>query len=120
MTSMRRTFARYGRWLLAAMLVTAIVVAVTGWWPIAVYSAINLIGLVLYLDGISPRHRGGEAKHRWFPLLAIVLLPIGIYGVLASNGSTPSDGMRGDPNLRDDVARSTRPATGGEGAGMAP
>lgn len=100
MSSMRRTFARHGKWLLAAMVVTAIVVAVTGWWPIAVYSAINLVGLVLYLDGVSQRTAQGRLRHRWFPILAIVLLPVGIYGVLASGDTGPSEALRGDPDLR--------------------
>lgn len=100
MAPVRRLVTRHRTWLLAAAVVTVAVVIITGWWLVAVYSLINVTGTVLYLDGMSPRSKRGRLCHRWFPVLAIVLLPVGIYGVLASNDSGPSEDLRGDPDLR--------------------
>ncbi len=121
MEPVRRLATRHGTWLLAAAVVTAVVVLITGWWLLAVYSLINVTGTVVYLDGVSPHTTQGRLRHRWFPILAIVLLPIGIYGALASNDTGPSENLRGDPDLRSGFGGSAGqpggPGSGTSGAG---
>ena len=116
MNSVRQTFARHGRWIGAAVLVTALVVIVTGWWLLAVYGAVNLAGTVIYLDGVNPNVRSGRLRHRWFPVLAIIGLPVGVYGALASQGSGPAERLAGDPGVRTEMSRATPSPSPGAGA----
>ncbi len=110
--SVRRTLERHGRWLVPAAVLTGVVVAVTGWWLLAVYSAMNLTGTVLFLDAVSPRTKRGRLQHRWLPVLAMILVPVGIFGVLSQGSVGPTGRLHGDPTTRDSMARANRPSSG--------
>ena len=76
---------RHAWWVVPALAVPAIVVAVVGWaWLVMLYLIANSFGTWLRVDGpgFAPRSRGS-----WRSWATIAQLPVGVLGVLGIKSS---------------------------------
>lgn len=104
-------------WWAAPPLVVGTVLTVTaGLWVLLAYVVANISGVWFYADHHGARH---ARRQRWMKLLALVLLPSGVFGVLGTGGgATPSEtssGASSDPNVRTASARVGPPGGAGPG-----
>ena len=86
-----------------------LVAIILGWlrgYPLAwlAYTAFNVLGVWLYLGPKrSPRLQTA------MKVLAIFMVPVGVFGVLASGGSGKTQGEAGSPGSTDEVSPAVPP-----------
>ncbi len=88
------------------MLLSAVLTATSGLWVLLVYAVANVTGVLLSIDhdGERPMRR-----QRWMKVLALVMLPSGFVGLVATGGgpsiSDSASGASSDEAIRNDSAR---------------
>lgn len=100
-------------WTVSLLAITALLGIVVG--PLSLwlaYAVFNLIGVWFYCDHHGPRRQG---RQRWIKVLAILQLPVGLIGLLASGGGTDSSfygdrGADGDQAIA--MSKSSMPPPG--------
>lgn len=108
MWTLRCLIRRHGRWLAVSFGLAIVIAFFFGYWGVCLgYAAFNGAGAVLYIDGLDPR-QGRDRRHaRVFELLAALLLPVGVFGLLASKpGGDPTADALGDEKIRNHVSGS--------------
>lgn len=118
MGRLRLAATKYGWWIALSWTVAIIVgVALGTVLLIAAYAVINTVGTTLYLSAVDGRTQRGRRRWRTFVPLTILQVPVGVLGVMASPGGTsPTDKLVGDPDVRSRAAFSRMWRGTGRGA----